>query len=138
MPFNDVGYIVDRVEKKKGSVIRIDAKKYQYNQRIKAEEQRVKKIERKEKEKELKKMLLEKNVNVVKEKDDIAEQEKEKEAKVEKMVEEDIEEHIENEKVKKIRNLVELDRVEKEMVVGKNEKMVNEIIDESVLKTIGK
>ena len=137
-PFNDVGYIVDRVEKKKGSVIRIDAKKYQYNQRIKAEEQRVKKIERKEKEKELKKMLLKKKVNVVKEKDDIAEREKEKEAKVEKMMEEDIEEHIENEKVKKIRNLVELDRVEKKMVVGKNEKMVNEIIDESVLKTIGK
>ena len=54
------------------------------------------------------------------------------------MMEEDIEEHIENEKVKKIRNLVELDRVEKETVVGKNEKMVNEIIDESVLKTIGK
>ena len=137
-PFNDVGYIVDRVEKKKGSVIRIDAKKYQYNLRIKAEEQRVKKIERKEKEKELKVMLLEKNVNVMEEKDDIAEHEKEKEAMVEKMVEEDIEEHIENEKVKKIRNLVELDRVEKEMVVGKNEKMVNEIIDESVLKTIGK
>ena len=138
-PFNDVGYIVDRVEKKKGSVIRIDAKKYQYNLRIKAEEQRVKKIERKEKEKQLKEMLLEQKVNVVEEKDMIAEREKEKEAKVEKMMEEDIEEHIENEKVKKIRNLVvELDRVEKRMVVGKNEKMVNEIIDESVLKTIGK